>query len=268
MKQLLVTVVALGLLVSVFHSSRAASSPVSVSVARTPEVVADEVIAPVVTAKAYSVIDIETGKQLLAYNATEELPIASVTKLFTAAALAISETEEVVINNEDVATEGRAGKLKAGQTYTTDELLFPLLLESSNDAAAALERTVDNLSFNGKPLADASGLSSANRASAEVLAKAVRELYQNQPHLFDITRLRQYVGEYTGWVNNSPVRDLPGYRGGKHGYTVAAGKTLAAIFAEPSLDERELAYVILGSDDLKADTIALREAVAYSVHLE
>jgi D-alanyl-D-alanine carboxypeptidase len=83
-----------------------------------------------------------------------------------------------------------------------------------------------------------------------------------------MTRLKQYIGEYTGWVNNSPVRDMEGYRGGKHGYTKAANRTLAAVFAESSLGNRELGYIILGSNDIRSDTEALRTAVLHSVEIQ
>lgn len=268
MKRLLVAVLVLGFFVSVLDHSRASSAQ-SVAVAREPELIVDVQGSVEVSAKAYSVIDIETGKVLFSHNSDQELPIASVTKLFTAATLdAVPQNKEVTITAADVETEGRAGKLEAGQSYSVRELIFPLLLESSNDAAAALERNIGHITLAGKTLADASGLSSANQASAAVVASGMREVYFTHPHVFDVTRLKQYVGKYTGWVNNSPVRDLPGYQGGKHGYTEAAGKTLAAVFTETSLNERELGYVILGSKDIKADTLALRAAVERSVHLE
>jgi D-alanyl-D-alanine carboxypeptidase len=268
MKRLLVAVVALGILVSILEPSPASSSQ-SVSVEHEPELVVSSVAAVDISAVAYSVIDIETGQMLLSHNADQNLPIASVTKLFTAAALdAIPRNEEVIITAADVATEGRAGKLEVGQSYSARELLFPLLLESSNDAATALERNIGQVTLAGQTLADASGLSALNRASATVVASEMRSVYLTHPHVFDVTKLKQYVGKYTGWVNNSPVRDLPGYQGGKHGYTEASGKTLAAVFSEESLNERRLGYVILGSKDIKADTIALRSAVASSVHLE
>lgn len=268
MKRLLVAVLVIGFSVSVFGPSRASSSPSVLEVYR-PALVVDLQDPIVVSAKAYSVIDIETGEVLFSHNADQELPIASVTKLFTAAALdAVPQEEEVIITAADVATEGRAGKLEVGQSYSVRELMFPLLLESSNDAAATLERTIGHVTLAGKTLADASGLSSANQASAAVVAAQMREVYLSHPHVFDVTKLKQYIGSYTGWVNNSPVRDLSGYQGGKHGYTEAAGKTLAAVFTEPALGERKLGYVILGSKDIKADTIALREAVSHSVRVE
>lgn len=251
------------------HSS-AESSVQQVNTGQPVSFVVEEEYLPEVSAKAYGIFDIETGEIILSHNADESLPIASVTKLFTAAAvLETDKVDEVLtVTQEDVATEGRAGKLVAGEKYQLRELLFPLLLESSNDAAAAFERTLGAIPFAGINLADASGLSANNRASVVELAGEVRKVYLTAPQVFDVTRLKQHIGEHTGWVNNSPVRDLPGYRGGKHGYTVAANRTLAAIFAEPSLGDRELGYIILGSDDIRADAEVLRSVVEDSVHME
>jgi D-alanyl-D-alanine endopeptidase (penicillin-binding protein 7) len=165
--------------------------------------------------------------------------------------------------------------------YTSYELLFPLLLESSNDAAAALERagtgdlvalmnqSVRAAGARATTFADASGLSSLNVSSAAELATLTQALYSTEPHLFDITRLNQRLGEYVGWTNNSPVRD-PRYLGGKHGYTEAAGRTLVALFNESLVggEERVLGYVLLGSADLAADVASLRQYVSESVRLE
>ncbi|MCA9360841.1 D-alanyl-D-alanine carboxypeptidase [Candidatus Nomurabacteria bacterium] len=221
-------------------------------------------------ANAYGVFDVETGEILFGKNIDEELPIASVTKLFTASAVLDSDKieDEITITFNDVATEGRAGKLVPGQIYKIRDLIFPLLLESSNDAAAALERNIGQIPFGDKVLADASGLSDKNIATVDELAHEVSRVYKDAPYVFDVTKLKQSIGDQTGWMNNSPVRDLPGYMGGKHGYTEAANRTLVAVFTEVSLSDKELGYVILGSDNIRADVEKLRSFVENSVHLE
>ncbi|MCA9357619.1 D-alanyl-D-alanine carboxypeptidase [Candidatus Nomurabacteria bacterium] len=269
MKSLILAVFVLGSIVSMTMPPRTVSSEASTTSVE-PIHYTKLDTRPNVSARAYTVFDINTGEVLFSQNSDEPLPIASVTKLFTAsAALRSSQLDsQVEVTQDDVAAEGRAGKLEAGQKYVLRDLLFPLLLESSNDAAAVFERTLGKISFPQVQLADASGLSSYNVASASDLAASVSQLYHQQAYLFDITKLPQYIGSETGWVNNSPVRDLPGYQGGKHGYTTAANRTLVAIFSEPTLANREIGYVILGSNDLKADTLSLRELVTNSVRLE
>jgi D-alanyl-D-alanine carboxypeptidase len=241
-----------------------------VSVAEEPTLVVTLPTVVDVSARAYGVFDVETGKLLFGENVDETLPIASVSKLFTAAAVIeqYPGTTTVHITAEDVATEGRAGKLFVGEELPLRDLLFPLLLESSNDAAAAIERTIGAIPFADRVLADAAGLLDANQASIAELSSEASRLYKKMPHVFDITRLNQYVGEETGWVNNSPVHELPGYVGGKHGYTEAAGRTLVALFAEPTLNNRVLGYVVLGSEDIRTDAEILRAVVADSVVLQ
>ena len=95
-----------------------------------------------------------------------------------------------------------------------------------------------------------------------ILDQFSRNIYRNQPHVFDITVLPQYIGTQTGWMNNNPFVGVEGYKGGKHGYTTAAGRTAVAIFNE-EIDGRTLTlgYIILGSTNLKADMQILRDSV-------
>jgi len=238
---------------------------------------------PTISASAYIIFDVETGLVLAERDSGTPYPIASVTKLFTAAAILESFNPEATttITWRDVAGEGESGNLKTQQVYTYRELLFPLLLTSSNDAADALWRATDGVllsvmqsvaSSSGAKttqLVDASGLSAKNVASANDLRLFARAVGEKYPFVFDVSRLPQYIGEYTGWRNNSPVADDSGYQGGKHGYTPAAGRTLVGEFSESFTGgKRTIGYVILGSDNLAADTEVLRDFVATEVTYE
>jgi D-alanyl-D-alanine carboxypeptidase len=85
--------------------------------------------------------------------------------------------------------------------------------------------------------------------------------------LFDITKLKEFIGEHTGWRNNNPVALLSRYKGGKHGFTEASGRTLVAVFEETlqSGEKRIVGYTLLQSEDLKADIELLRKEVALKV---
>lgn len=231
---------------------------------------------------AYAIFDVETGEIISAYNDETVLPIASVTKLITAAATIkqLPEERETTISQTDVAQDGHSGRLSVGERYTPHELLFPLLLESSNDAAATLERTaegdlvgemnelVEKAGAKDMVLSDTSGLSARNVASARDLATVTSYLYKTEPHIFDITRLSKRAGPYVGWSNNSPVLE-DNYRGGKHGYTEAAKRTLVALYEETyPAGKKTLGYVVLGSENLRSDIEKLRLYAAESVSLE
>lgn len=236
------------------------------------------------TAFAYAVFDVVTGEILAGQATTALRSIASITKLPAARVvreMITLDDETVVLTAADIATYGTAGQLSAGSAFSARELLYPLLLTSSNDAAAALERWSDGALVAGMTelaqrsgahdtqFADASGLSDNNRSTAADLARMTSYLYRIDPTLFVLTTLPQYLGVSQGWSNNSPVLTQPGYRGGKHGYTSAAGRTLVALFDE-SIDgqTRTLGYVVLGSTDLATDLKNLRASVSETARFE
>ncbi len=238
---------------------------------------------PALTAKAFLVVDLESGLVVAAKEADATLPIASVTKLFTAETILGSYDPglQAIVSYEDVWSPEPFGKLEPGEKYTYRELVFPLLLESSNDAAAVFERETNNLvitemnklatniGLTETKFADASGLSGRNYSTASDLTKYLKHLSEEQSHILDITRLPRYVGPYTGLVNNSPVFGAD-FQGGKHGYTEEAGRTLAAIFSVPVAreEERAFSFVILGSKDIAGDTKSLKQFIQENVRFE
>lgn len=241
-----------------------------------PVYTTDTSTAPELSAKSWLVFDVEMGEVLYEYNADDPLPIASVTKLATAARFLeegnIDATTTIAWS--DVITDGRAGKLSAGEVYTNHELLFPLLLESSNDAASTLERVdaallermnsyAEELSLDSTSFKDGSGLSDQNVSTARDLLVLSRHIFITEPHIFDVTRVKEYYSEDNGWINNNPFVDDPSYRGGKHGFTYEANRTVVAFFDEliNGGSVRTLGYILLGSDDLEGDMSALRQHV-------
>ncbi|UNT54437.1 D-alanyl-D-alanine carboxypeptidase family protein [Lysinibacillus capsici] len=92
----------------------------------------------------YAVLDGETGRILIGSNSDERLPIASLTKIWTAL-VAIENSdlqEEVVISPKAAMAEGSSIYLQAGETVTVETLLYGLMLRSGNDAATALAEHV------------------------------------------------------------------------------------------------------------------------------
>ncbi len=265
-------------LLAVFFYLAVLPSPLSVTSVEAQSASLIEVMheAPTVSASAYYVFELESGNEVVSFQSEKVLPIASVTKLIsTTIFYKVADLKtETRIQESDVATEGLAGHLKVGDTYTLNELIFPALLESSNDASSVQARTlnknmpsamnefVSTLGIADTAFTDASGLSSGNVSSARSLSIILKAIYDEYPHVIDITKLTKYVGAQTTWMNNSPLRDLPGYAGGKHGYTHEAGRTAAVIFEEEvSGDKRSFGYIVLGSENLVTDIEELREYV-------
>jgi len=266
------------ILLVTFAYNVAASSPVLEPVPGYPQYQAIGA-APSLPVTAFGIYDFESGKMLVSNNAEETLPIASITKLATASVLIskydLAATASVV--ESDVLADGRSGNLRVGEDYTYRDLIFPLLLESSNDAAEFYSRVTDDslvlemnnlaekLNLTKTNFADSSGLLDFNTSSVRDLQNLMRYIYQETPLALDISRLRNYVGPHKVWTNNSPILHQD-YRGGKHGYTEAANRTALAVFAEDfAVGERLLIYVILGSDNLAVDMDTLRNFVKTGV---
>ncbi len=96
--------------------------------------------APSVSAASAVLMEADSGRILLDVNAHSRLPMASTTKIMTAlVALRHSNPDDLVtVSEKAVGIEGSSVYLKAGEQLTMEQLLYALLLESANDAAAAI----------------------------------------------------------------------------------------------------------------------------------
>lgn len=97
-----------------------------------------------VRAKAYCIMDADTGKVLSASNPQLMLPPASTVKVATAltAISSLKLTDQVPVSCH--AAEAPKSKIfiQPGETYSVHDLLYAVLLSSANDAARALGEKV------------------------------------------------------------------------------------------------------------------------------
>lgn len=219
------------------------------------------------TTSTWGIFDPETGALLAGNNFNALYPIASISKLFTAVAVMQSseKNEMFKIVASDVNTEGRSGKLSTGMETTPYELLFPLLLESSNDAAVAIERSLNtafiestnevirSLSLSHTHIIESTGLSSENVSTVADLATFFTYLGKTYPHIVDITALDTYIDNRTGYGNSNPLHSSPNFTGGKQGYTNEAKHTFVGTFTLQG-SSREIGIVLLQSSDLQSDS--------------
>ena len=218
-----------------------------------------------ITAKAYIVGDVKTGTIYLERNAAKPLPVASMSKLITAIVVTdtLSPTTTVSISslNTDVASD--TSRLSAGETFTMHELLYPMLLNSSNVAAEALASTTDRKAFLdlmssyawevGAPtafFADPSGLDKHNVASAKDLFSLARYLYDKRPDILELTRVASTSvatttshGAHTFFSIHPFIQD-PRFVGGKTGRTSEAGDTMMTIM---HIKGHDIACILLGA---------------------
>jgi len=231
-----------------------------------------------ITALAYIAADIETGEVFAESYGTTNLPVASITKLVTAVVAheQIPESTLVTITQAMLNTEGASGKLKLGEKIKAGDLLYPLLMVSSNDASEALARTHGRVAFinlmNEKVkswgalntrFADPSGLSYNNSSNVRDLFTIVRAVYKQHPDLFSITKLKTKSVRGHTWTNPTHFLNMSSYEGGKNGYTDQANRTAASVFKvkDGEGNEHPVAIIVLRSGDRDADTLEILEYV-------
>ena len=89
-------------------------------------------------------MDADTGRVLYGKNETEDLPMASTTKIMTcilALENAGPETEVLVSDRAASMPEVKL-HIKKGEKYRMEDLLYSLMLESHNDSAVAIAEAV------------------------------------------------------------------------------------------------------------------------------
>ena len=245
---------------------------------------------PKLSAKAFIVGDLDNGKIILAQKATTTYPFASVTKLMTAlVAKQVNNLHDIaVISKATIATYGGEGGLKAGEKIIAGDLIYPMLLESSNDAAEALaahygrdefislmNQKASAIGMFNTTYADASGLSPKNAGSAEDLFKLAKHIHLVMPEIFDATRVKEYNILNHRWSNHNHFLELSSFAGGKNGFTDEAHRTSVALFTLPltSSDgkvtqKRTVALIVLRSDNREKDVATLLSYIKRNVFLD
>ncbi len=240
-----------------------------------------EAILPNIEAEqAFSLFLDEEGdtKTLFGEANEQRRPIASLTKLMTAlvAVKHYDPMREIVITSSAVAEEENLGQLRAGDVFPVQDLLYPLLMESSNDAAAALAEVVgrqvfvDLMNLEARALnllntyfVNPTGLDPddpqgpINYSTGKDLSLLASYIVQTYPQIFDILAVSQQdllqKGQFHHTMENTnELLSFEGWPtlvvGGKTGWTPLARGNLVLVLEGPK-DRGYLVNVILGADD-------------------
>ena len=227
---------------------------------------------PEISAKSYLVADLDSGFVFAEKDSQKQLPIASITKLMTA--IVVSENVDlrkaILVEKKMLEAYGSTKGLDAGKSFRVVELFYPLLIESSNDAAEVLsyflgkEKTIKLMNEKAKSIlmektnfTDPSGFDLKNVSTAQDLFYLGRYVLNNRPLLFEIGKGKEVksFGEIKFdikkfWNKNVFIND-PNFVGGKTGYLKEAGQTALFIF---HLGERNILISLLNSENTEPDT--------------
>ena len=232
--------------------------------------------APTISAPSYLVADLRNNYVLLEKSSNEVVPIASITKLVTAlvAAEYVNLDKTITITNQMIVPTSKP-RFKVGQKISAYQLLYPLLDESSNEAAAAFANSLGQerfvnlmnkkagaLGMDNTKLVDAAGSGSENISTAQDLFNLAKYLYNNRSFVLKIS-----AGKITDSAYGPPpFSDLgnfnlfnkdPDFVGGKIGKSGAAKETMLAVFEVDIRGvKRPIAIIILGTEGKVEDDVS------------
>lgn len=226
--------------------------------------------APELSSIAYIVYDGDLDYLILEKNATQRRSIASITKVMTlfytlelVEAGRISLDDQLTASAQAARREGTQIKLKAGDRFTLEELLYATALVSANDAAVAIAEYVagseaefcrlmnsraQELGLWDTHYVDCTGLLSIfsnNYSTALDQARLFKLAWESDLFRQIISTPEYHLQAQARKIENThPLLDRPGVQGGKTGATTAAGHTL---ITSVSRNEKQLITVILGA---------------------
>jgi D-alanyl-D-alanine carboxypeptidase (penicillin-binding protein 5/6) len=224
--------------------------------------------APAIAAKAYLLLDFNSGQTLAARNERSRVEPASLTKLMTAYVTFTALDQKRIRLDQAVRvsefawrTEGSRMFIEPRKPVTVEELVRGMIVQSANDACIALaeaiagseeafvammNREAQRLGLKDTHFVNATGLPhpqhySSGRDIAELAAAVIRDF----PGRYPLYSQREY--RYNNITQSNRNRLLwadPTVDGMKTGYTEAAGYCLVS---SGKRGERRLISVVLGA---------------------
>ncbi len=241
--------------------------------------------------KGAIIIDAASGQVIFEDNADIVSPPASITKLMTFLVVqdridsgAITLETQVPVSAASSKIGGTQVWLKQGESFTVEEMLYALMIQSANDCAHALavaiagspDAFVELMNAKAKELGmthttfrSPHGLPPSNRKIADGdltsprdLATISRYLLQHT-HVLDYTSVKERAfrdGQTNGRIemrnHNHLLGNVEGVDGLKTGFTNGAGFCLAATARR---NGRRIIAVIMGSPSAKVRDLKMAE---------
>lgn len=224
--------------------------------------------APALEAKAWLLLDVNSGQVLASQKADERFEPASLTKLMTAYLSFSALKQKSLRLDQIIPVSTRAWKAEGSRMFiepnkpvTVDELLHGVIIQSGNDASTALaeaiggseevfaqmmNREAKRLGLANTHFTNATGLPNPElRSTAQDLAQLVVALIRDFPEYYPLYSQKEY--RYNNITQSNRNRLLwldPTVDGVKTGYTENAGYCL---ITSARRGERRLVSVVLGT---------------------
>ena len=232
---------------------------------------------PEISAPSYLVADLDSGFVFSEKDSKTQYPLASLTKLMTATVVAenVDLKKSITISKQMCdAGYGETKGLEAGKNFRVVELFYPLLIESSNDAAEALgyflgrTKTIKLMNEKAKAIlmentnfVDPSGFEPESVSTARDLFYLARYVLNVRPLFLEISKGKEVLSfgevnfDLKGFWNKNIFINDPTFLGGKTGFTKAAKQTAIFIFrfVDKNNIERNIVITLLGSDNIETD---------------
>ncbi len=223
---------------------------------------------PAVEARAWLLLDVNSGQVLASRNASDRFEPASLTKLMTAYVVfgalkqkSLKPEQVVPVSTRAWKAEGSRMFIEPNKPVTVDELLRGMIIQSGNDASVALaeavagseevfaqmmNREAKRLGLSNTNFTNATGLTTPQlHSSAGDLAKLVVALIRDYPEHYPLYSQKEYRYNNISQANRNRLLWLdPTVDGVKTGYTENAGYCLVT---SARRGERRLVSVVLGT---------------------
>ena len=240
---------------------------------------------PQIAARAYIVMDADTGKVILASREDERFPPASLTKMMTSYIVEdeltkgnISKTDLVPVSVKAWRSQGSRMFIQEGTQVLLSDLLKGIIIQSGNDASVAVAEYIagseaafadlmnqhaDLLGMSNSQFMNATGLPADDHySSARDMAILARAIIKDFPEHYGIysekyftyNKIRQPNRNKLLWRDNS-------VDGLKTGHTEAAGYCLVA---SAKRDGMRLISVVMGTTSEEARAQESQKLLAYA----
>ncbi|HEX2830370.1 MAG TPA: D-alanyl-D-alanine carboxypeptidase family protein [Burkholderiales bacterium] len=239
---------------------------------------------PPIAARAYVLLDYNSGGQLVAHNPNQRIEPASLTKLMTAYITFQALKQKTLRSDQIVPVSPRAWKSEGSRMFiepnkpvAVEELIKGMIVQSGNDACVALAeaiagseeafaqmmtREAKRLGMNNTNFMNATGLPHAQHyTTAYDLSLLAVAIIRDFPEYYPYYALKEY--RYNNITQSNRNRLLwvdPTVDGMKTGYTEGAGYCLVTSARRGS---RRLVSVVLGANSEAARATESQKLLNY-----